>query len=143
MSRGWRAFAAFFWVLGISTLYAAWRGMCVVLHGLHHRHLRPWELWESEEEEICLEGIQHPNSDSEKQQQQDGENKKLKEDYPWVKKYEKRNVIRKIFDREVWVQEPALRMIQDIIFLQSLLVGVSVGGIATVIFLVVPGGGFF
>ncbi|KAM3078710.1 hypothetical protein ACMFMG_006576 [Clarireedia jacksonii] len=169
MSRGWRAFAAFFWVLGISTLYAAWRGMCVVLHGLHHRHLRPWELWEWEEEEYCLEGVgtdtgnrpsdqnspnQHskpasPNSDSNanspsaEKQQQDNGNKKTKEDYPWVRKYEKRNVIRKIFDREVWVQEPALRQIQDIIFLQSLLVGFGVGGVATIIFLVVPGGGFF
>ncbi|PQE07137.1 regulator of g signaling superfamily protein [Rutstroemia sp. NJR-2017a BVV2] len=147
MSRGWRAFAAFFWVLGISTLYAAWRGMCVVLHGLHHRHLRPWELWESEEEEICLEGVDHPSvpnsSSSPDEKQQDKADKKVKEDYPWVKKYEKRNIIRKIFDREVWVQEPALRQIQDVIFLQSLLFGVGVGGIATVVFLVVPGGGFF
>lgn len=128
MSRGWRAFSAVFWVLGISTLYASFRGMCVVLHGLHHRHLRPWELWESEESAMYLE---------------DKASCGKKEEYPWVKKYEKRFIIRKIFDREVWVQEPALRQIQDIIFLQSLLTGFGVAVVLTVIFLAVPGGHFF
>lgn len=65
------------------------------------------------------------------------------EDYPWIKKYEKRFIIRKIFDREVWVQEPALRQIQDIIFLQALLIGLGAAAIFTVIFLAVPGGDFF
>ncbi|TGO28567.1 hypothetical protein BPAE_0026g00570 [Botrytis paeoniae] len=128
MSRGWRAFSALFWILGISTLYAAFRGMCVVLHGLHHRHLRPWELWESEDSAMYLDDTSCSGKD---------------EEYPWVKKYEKRFVIRKIFDREVWVQEPALRQIQDIIFLQSLLIGTGVAVVLTVIFLAVPGGGLF
>ncbi|KAF7870450.1 hypothetical protein EAF04_004194 [Stromatinia cepivora] len=128
MSRGWRAFSAMFWVLGVSTLYAALRGMCVVLHGLHHRHLRPWELWESEGPSMNLE---------------DASSGEKNEEYPWVKKYEKRFIIRKIFDREVWIQEPALRQIQDIIFLQSLLTGFGVASVFTVIFLAVPGGRFF
>ncbi|KAM0133159.1 hypothetical protein ACHAP3_006088 [Botrytis cinerea] len=128
MSRGWRAFSALFWILGISTLYAAFRGMCVVLHGLHHRHLRPWELWESEDSAMYLD---------------DTSGSGKYEEYPWVKKYEKRFVIRKIFDREVWVQEPALRQIQDIIFLQSLLVGTGVAVVLTIIFLAVPRGGLF
>ncbi|TGO33597.1 hypothetical protein BHYA_0237g00090 [Botrytis hyacinthi] len=128
MSRGWRAFSAFFWVLGISTLYASFRGMCVVLHGLHHRHLRPWELWESEDSAMYLDDKSCSGKG---------------EEYPWVKKYEKRFVIRKIFDREVWVQEPALRQIQDIIFLQSLLIGTGVAVVLMVIFLAIPGGGLF
>ncbi|QSZ36583.1 hypothetical protein DSL72_006463 [Monilinia vaccinii-corymbosi] len=128
MSRGWRAFSAVFWALGISTLYAALQGMCVVLHGLHHRHLRPWELWESEESAVYLEDESRGGKD---------------EEYPWIKKYEKRFIIRKIFDREVWVQEPALRQIQDIIFLQSVLTGLGVAAILTAIFLAVPGGHFF
>ena len=41
-SRGWRAMAAIAWVIGIATLFAAYKGMCVVLHGLHARHIRPW-----------------------------------------------------------------------------------------------------
>lgn len=72
-----------------------------------------------------------------------GEKSEKNEEYPWIKKYEKRFIIRKIFDREVWVQEPALRQIQDIIFLQSLLAGFGVALVFTVIFLAVPGGRFF
>jgi hypothetical protein len=33
------------WLTGGSTLFAATKGMCVVLHGRHRRHVRPWELW--------------------------------------------------------------------------------------------------
>lgn len=40
--RGWRAMAAIAWIIGIATLFAAYKGMCVVLHGLHARHIRPW-----------------------------------------------------------------------------------------------------
>ena len=28
--RGWRAFAALLWVIGVATLFAGWKGMCVV-----------------------------------------------------------------------------------------------------------------
>ena len=44
-ARGWRAMGAIGWMPGISTLFAALRGMCIVLHGLHRCHVRPWELW--------------------------------------------------------------------------------------------------
>ena len=37
--RGWRVLPFIGWFIGIATLIAAWKGMCVVLHGLHHRHL--------------------------------------------------------------------------------------------------------
>ena len=65
------------------------------------------------------------------------------EDEPWVVRYRKRNVVRKIFDREVWVQEPALRQIQDTIFVQSVLFALLCAGVLTAVFVAVPGGGFF
>ncbi|KAJ4865066.1 hypothetical protein T069G_01596 [Trichoderma breve] len=108
--RGYRALPLIAWVLGMSTLVAAYKGMCVVLHGLHHRHVRPWELYEDE---------------------------------PWVVKYQERNIVRKIFDREIWIQEPALRQIQDTIFCQALLAGLVFGLIFMAVFLAVPGGHFF
>jgi len=43
--RPWRAIGAIGWMLGAATLFAALKGMCVVLHGRHRRHVRPWELW--------------------------------------------------------------------------------------------------
>ena len=132
-SRGFRAIAAFFWLLGIATLIAGWKGMCVVLHGMHHRHLRPWELFEDTESETELKKKSFDSFDSSNSY----------EDCPWVIKYEKRNIIRKIFDREVWIKEPALRQIQDTIFIQSLLCALVITCILTGIFVGVPSGGLF
>jgi hypothetical protein len=136
--RGWRVMSLIGFFIGISTLIAAWKGMCVVLHGMHHRHLRPWELFASDDEaqgfDAKLESMDtfasHASSNS-------------WEDEPWVAKYEHRNVIRKIFDREVWVQEPALRQIQDTIFLQAILGALIISAVAVGIFVAVPKGGFF
>lgn len=130
--RGYRVLPLIAWVLGMSTLVAAYKGMCVVLHGLHHRHVRPWELFtqdDGEEFGMCkMEPFGSNNS---------------YEDEPWVVKYQERHLVRKIFDREVWIQEPALRQIQDTIFCQALLAGFGFGLICMAIFLAVPGGHFF
>lgn len=88
LKRGYRASAVIVWVLGTSTLVAAYKSM-------------------------------------------------------WVAKYEKLNVVRKIFDREVWIEEPALREIQDTIFIQALLAGVEVRRVLTVVFVMVPGAEHF
>ncbi|EYB26408.1 hypothetical protein FG05_08679 [Fusarium graminearum] len=131
--RGYRALAAIFLILGISTLVAAYKGMCVVLHGMHHRHIRPWELFVDSEN---MDDLTKRSFDS-------FGSKNSYEDEPWIVKYEKRNVVRKVFDREVWIQEPALRQIQDTIFIQAILASVLMGGIITAIFVAVPGGHFF
>ena len=62
------------------------------------------------------------------------------EDEPWVATYKKRNVIRKVFDREVWVTEPALRQIQDTIFLQAVLGAFVLSCVFVGIFCAVPRG---
>lgn len=103
---------------------------------MHHRHLRPWELFgDADEASSDLELKKH-SFDSV------GSSNSY-EDEPWIAKYEKRNIIRKIFDREVWIQEPALRQIQDTIFVQALITAFVVGGITTAIFLAVPAGNFY
>lgn len=129
--RGYRAIFAIGWFLGIAPAVAASKGMCVILHGLHHRNIRPWELFEDNNEELGsddFDSFGNVNSYEEK---------------PWVVKYEKRSLLRKVFDREVWIQEPALRKIQDTIFIQSVLAALLVSGVLTVIFVCVPGGNFF
>lgn len=132
LGRGYRALAAISWVIGISTMVAAYKGMCVVLHGMHHRHIRPWELFVQEDgEELGKHSFESFGSQN------------SYEDEPWVVKYEKRNVVRKIFDREVWIQEPALRSIQDTIFVQAILASLILGGVFTAIFVAVPGGNFY
>ncbi|KAL1633037.1 hypothetical protein SLS56_003108 [Neofusicoccum ribis] len=129
IGRGYRALAAIPLVIGISTMIAAYKGMCVVLHGMHHRHLRPWELFTSDDE---------PSLYTEMSDEKNGF-----EDEPWIAKYEKRNIIRKVFDREVWIEEPAMRQIQDTIFVQSLLGAFVATAIICAIFLAVPKGAFF
>ena len=42
-SRWWRIFEAPVWWLGISTMVAAYKGLCVILHKRHARNLHPWE----------------------------------------------------------------------------------------------------
>lgn len=149
--RGYAALAAIGWVLGISTLVAAWKGMCVVLHGMHHRHVRPWELFVDPEEQLDSLSATESGSGS-----GPGRGRKTTKDSfdsfgsansyeeePWVVKYQRRNVIRKIFDREVWIQEPALRQIQDTIFVQSMLCALLAAGALTALFVAVPRGHFF
>lgn len=135
--RGSRAIPAISMVLGISTQVAALKGMCVVLHGRHHRHVKPWELFEGEEVELQNEKGHSFDSCS-----SFGSSNSY-EDEPWVVKYQKRNLVRKVFDREVWVQEPALRSIQDTIFVQAMLLALVGAGILTAIFVCVPAGSFF
>ncbi|THZ30720.1 hypothetical protein D6C89_01320 [Aureobasidium pullulans] len=135
-SRAYKVIPIIGLILGISTLIAAWKGMCVVLHGMHHRHLRPWELFADPEDASIKNSSSNSLIDS-------SPVAKSYEDEPWVARYEKRSVIRKIFDREVWVQEPALRQIQDTIFVQSLVGAFLVSCIIVGVFCAVPNGGFF
>ncbi len=134
--RGYRALSAIGLVLGISTLVAAYKGMCVVLHGMHHRHVRPWELFTQSDDEMDTLAGGKASFDS------FGSTNSY-EDEPWIVKYEKRNVVRKVFDRELWIQEPALRQIQDTIFIQAILASVLLGGAITAVFVAVPGGKLF
>lgn len=143
--RGLRALPAVGAVLGIATQCAALKGMCVVLHGMHHRHVRPWELFAHEEVEHGAGGLKDAVSEKE----EDGSSfesfgaTNSYEDEPWVVRYQKRNLLRKVFDREVWIQEPALRNIQDTIFVQALLVAMVTAGALTALFVCLPGGGLF
>ena len=137
--RGWRVLPFAGWFIGIATLIAAWKGMCVVLHGMHHRHLRPWELFADDAEDF--------NDDKEMNtMSQDtlvSNSTNSYEDEPWIPRYGKRNVIRKIFDREIWIKENALRQIQDTIFLQAMLGAFVLSAIFVGIFCAVPHGNLF
>ncbi|KAF2190701.1 hypothetical protein K469DRAFT_559000 [Zopfia rhizophila CBS 207.26] len=137
-SRAWRVLSLIAFFIGVSTLIAAWKGMCVVLHGMHHRHLRPWELFTSDDELASRNAKNHSYDSPDSQ-----ESSNSFEDEPWVAKYEKRNLIRKVFDREVWIQEPALRHIQDTIFLQSIIGALILSIVIAGIFCAFPQGNFF
>ncbi|KAI9786384.1 MAG: hypothetical protein M1839_006844 [Geoglossum umbratile] len=135
VGRGWRASAAILWFLGFSTLFSAWKGMCIVLHGMHHRQMRPWELFSETEEDWAYE-LQKMSNDS-------VSSSNSFENEPWVPQYGNRNVLSRTFDREVWIQEPALRHIQDAIFIQSVVLGFITTLLLTGVFLVMPSGNKF
>ncbi|KAK3713759.1 hypothetical protein LTR37_008245 [Vermiconidia calcicola] len=134
--RAWRVVPLIGWFIGIATLIAAWKGMCVVLHGMHHRHMRPWELFADETDEVMDE--KRLSNDSFLSQSTNSF-----EDEPWIARYQKRNIIRKVFDREKWIQEPALRQVQDTIFLQAILGSFLLSCVFVGIFCAVPAGNFF
>ncbi|KAH6854943.1 hypothetical protein B0I37DRAFT_43318 [Chaetomium sp. MPI-CAGE-AT-0009] len=136
--RGYRALAAVAWIAGFATLMSAYKGMCIVLQGLHHRHIRPWELFISDQDDGDNDAINAARRSFDSFGSANNY-----EDEPWVVRYRKRSVARKIFDREVWVQEPALRQIQDVIFVQSIVFGLVCAAVLTAVFVAVPAGGFF
>lgn len=103
---------------------------------MHHRHLRPWELFAGDDDSSSDVELKKASFDTM------GSSNSY-EDEPWVAKYEKRNLIRKVFDREVWIQEPALRQIQDTIFLQALGGALLVTAAAVGIFVAVPKGNYY
>jgi len=45
--------------------------------------------------------------------------------------------------QQVWIQEPALRQIQDAIFIQAILAAVFISAIIVGIFLALPKGNYF
>ncbi|KAK7756655.1 hypothetical protein SLS62_001492 [Diatrype stigma] len=154
VARGYRAIGAVGWVLGIATLVAAWKGMCVVLHGMHHRHVRPWELFQdgvgggensssSSNEDDGSKKYGSSSSSSSSSFDSFGPSNRGYEDEPWVVRYARRNVVRRVFDRQVWIQEPALRQIQDTIFVQALLAALLASGALTTVFVCLPGGNLF
>lgn len=103
---------------------------------MHHRHLRPWELFADADDASCDTEMKKVSFDS------FGSSNSY-EDEPWIAKYDKRNLVRKVFDREVWIQEPALRQIQDTIFLQAIGVSLILSAVTTAVFVALPKGGYF
>jgi len=127
--RGWRWFSMLLWMLGVSTSIAAWKGMCVVLHGLHHRHVRPWEMFQTSSNSLNTPATLTSPDTELGASTEDPLNPRstARNDATtqyWTERYAKRNIVRKIFDREVWIQEPALRQVQDKIFVQALVVAI-------------------
>lgn len=64
------------------------------------------------------------------------------EDEPWATKYAGVSIARKIFWREVWIEEPALRQMQNQIFHYSFLVAAVASTVLAVAFIALPKGGF-
>ncbi|KAI5809996.1 hypothetical protein DFH27DRAFT_537366 [Peziza echinospora] len=101
--RPWRLFAVFIWFFGVAVLVAAWSGVCIMLLPFRNRHLQPWELWD----QVDIEGTRAENID--KAMELLVEYPNSYEDRPWQAAQEKKGFLRKLFDKEVIIQDPDLR----------------------------------
>lgn len=126
-SRWWRILSAVLWFIGISTMVAAYKGLCVILHHSHSRNLRPWELDLDSEmgERSSVEstvdrtmqmadrtgdfqdkdskiddaaGFRNPNLSP------FGNRNSVYVHEPWMHKYQKKSLLMKVFERSVWTQ---------------------------------------
>ncbi len=157
-SRWWRLFAGLAWFLGFSFLLAGSNGICLVLYVTHERHLRPWEQYTADAES------NYSTDDSDKttlagsdvlSMSQSGGAKKrhvvleafgTANSYGseiWVEKYRAKMMIRKIFDKRVWVQNESLRLMQDKVALQALIWSMVATVPLVVLFTALPRGHFY
>ena len=125
--REWRLFAIPLVVLGVATLYAARRGMCLVLHSLAHYQVKPWEVYDPEHAERA-----HANPEVFLGGKYNSESR------DWVQRYNRRYAMRKIFDKEAPVEEPRIRDAQNVIFGQGLFTGFLASVVVMAVFLSLP-----
>src|SRR5271154_3565847 len=120
ISRWYRIFASLFWFIGFSTIIAAYKGLCLILHTAHSRSLRPWEL----ADDISIQSqTERPRRDSNastascRGMELKDEEASLRLDRTsmntfgpknewererWERAYERRSLVRKVFEKNVW-----------------------------------------
>jgi len=170
--RWYRIFAALFWFLGFSTIIAAHKGLCLILHTAHSRNLRPWEL----ADDISIKSqTEHSRRDSNASsaachdmqpaervltssdvELQDEEALRFErasmntfgpknewERERWEQAYQRRSLVRKVFEKSVWTQNETIRVLQDRIVLGANVWGLIIVVPLTVAFVVLPSGYYF
>jgi len=181
-SRWWRISCAPLWFIGIATLVAAYKGLCVVLHSNHTRNLKPWEdpassyaaftddpsnvhagvnpgsstpfnidgtpnmsSGGSDSIELEKEGRSsaHSYTDYTTDNYVFGENNAGYVHEPWVEGYKKKNVLRKVFETSVKVQDQTIRVLQDRIARMAQLWAGLWTIVLTVVFVALPKGNFY
>jgi len=167
--RWYRILSAPVTLLGAVTMIAAYKGLCVILHASGKvRNVRPWEDVDSvftdntrklDDEEATLalsdaQSIAAKSIGSKKSAQSSPTLKRPKSfetfgtsntytDEPWVKEYEKRPLMERIHEKSVWVQDDALRLVQDKIIRQSQILGSVFTLVITAAFVALPAGNFY
>ncbi len=131
-SRWWRFFAFPLFFVGFDISVAAYKGLCVIIHTSHRRALRPWEQFSENvsltsfdggpEEEAYLSTDDMFSMVSRSRNGVSLESFGTSNSYShefWVEKYKQKHLFQKIFTKSIWVQEQAVRLLQDKIVKQS------------------------
>jgi hypothetical protein len=147
--------------VGLSTLIAAYKGLCIILHHTHVRNLHPWEqasdaeLELAESRRISTTSTTNPMvSAGDKETAAPGAIKPINRvtfgpknnsfsSATWVGDYEKKPLISKIFEKSVWTQDASLRLLQDKIVLGANLWALFGTVLYAVLFCGVPNGNFY
>jgi hypothetical protein len=169
VSRWYRIFAFLFWFIGFSTIIAAYKGLCLILHTAHSRNLRPWELaddisiqsqtersWRdsSASSTACRDMKLAESPDMELKDEEAslrfsrtsmstfGPKNELERER-WVQAYQRRSLVRKVFEKSVWTQDGTLRVLQDRIVLGANVWSFIITMPLTVVFVALPRGNYF
>ena len=157
-SRWWRLLAAIAWLLGFNCLIAGANGICLVLYATRDRHLRPWEQFSNDSESSYAvsddtDTATLAGSDVYSMSQGSGKRRHVALEAfgtansygheVWVEKYRAKMLIRKVFDRRVWVQNESVRIMQDKVALQACVWSMIATVLLTVLFTAVPKGRFY
>ena len=152
-SRYWRIFAALEWWFGITNLIAAYRGLCVLLHRLHTRNVRPWETADdinrpkyASDEEAGFEDLNIRYDDTTTRWPVKMEVFGAANNYngePWLRLEEKKSWWRRVSDRKVTVQPGGLSIIQNKIIRQAEAWALIITIPLTVAFVALPKGNYF
>ncbi|ESZ91667.1 hypothetical protein SBOR_7924 [Sclerotinia borealis F-4128] len=167
-SRWWRVFAGLQCFLGITTLIAAYKGLCVIMHQTHNRNLRPWEqvLQNDADEEIGRASFESSSQRRIQLATRTGDEHDAKidgisisqtstlssfgpkndtEEYEekWRSIYRKKNLVRKVFDKSTWTQDENLRLLQDKIVIGAIAWSFIITVPLTVAFVALPKGNFY
>ncbi|TID27624.1 regulator of G protein-like protein [Venturia nashicola] len=167
VSRWWRIFNAPITWIGLATWIAAHKGLCVILHAKGNtRNLRPWEDLDSvydetktmnrpsdEESTIALSDAQSFSKKSVTHTYTTDKKRPMSfdtfgtantyTDEPWVERYEKKTLMQKVEDTSVWVQDEALRLLQDKIIVGARIWATLITVVITIVFVALPKGNFF
>ena len=150
-SRWWRLFIFPLFFIGVDIGVAAYKGLCVIIHTNHHRALRPWEQFTEgvsltsfdggPEEEASLSTDDMFNMTSRSRSCISLDPFGISNNYShelWVEKYEQKPLFQKIFTKSVFVQEQAMRLLQDRIVKQSHAWALIISVVLTVLVMALP-----
>jgi hypothetical protein len=170
-SRWYRILPAPVTFLGVSTMVAAYKGLCIILVSTGRlRNLKPWERMDDaifsetsdplqkhfrgDDEEATLGSSSQSYNGSEKNPARSSSIKRPRSfetfgsgnsysDESWVEEYTKKPVMKKVFEANTWVQDDGVRSIQEKIMYQSNIWGGILTVVITVIFVALPRGNVF
>lgn len=150
-SRWWRFFVFPLFFVGFDIGVAAYKGLCVIIHTNHRRALRPWEQFSEDVSLTSFDGSPEEEANlstddvfSMASRSRNGVSLNTfgtSNSYShelWVERYKQKYLFQKIFTKSIWVQEQAVRLLQDKIVKQSHAWALIISALLTALVVALP-----